>query len=90
MALCRAHADAITGCGHCKSLAPVWEELGEAFADTDNVYIAKIDATANFVDAGYGVQGFPTLVFVSADGSQETYSGGRTLEDLKEFVSSKL
>lgn len=36
-------------CGHCKNLAPVWEELGSLFADTPSVVVAKIDATANDV-----------------------------------------
>lgn len=29
-------------CGHCKSLAPKWEEVGEKFADLENVVIAKM------------------------------------------------
>ena len=33
-------------CGHCKTLAPIWEELGQHYAGQDDVVIAKIDATA--------------------------------------------
>lgn len=29
-------------CGHCKALAPKWEEVGEKFADLENVVIAKM------------------------------------------------
>src|ERR1700761_4917632 len=37
-------------CGHCKSLAPKYDELGELFAPfADKVVIAKVDATANDV-----------------------------------------
>jgi protein disulfide-isomerase A1 len=36
-------------CGHCKSLAPVWEELGQHYADNSDLVIAKFDATANEV-----------------------------------------
>jgi len=74
-------------CGHCKSLAPVWDELGDAFKNS-NVVIGKIDATANYVDVE--IRGFPTLLWHATDGSVEPYEGGRDFASLKAFVSSKL
>lgn len=44
-------------CGHCKSLAPVYEELGKKLKDEPNVQIVKMDATANDVPPQFVVQG---------------------------------
>eukprot|EP01111_Echinosteliopsis_oligospora_P009620 TRINITY_DN2853_c0_g1_i1.p1 TRINITY_DN2853_c0_g1~~TRINITY_DN2853_c0_g1_i1.p1 ORF type:complete len:482 (-),score=165.09 TRINITY_DN2853_c0_g1_i1:9-1454(-) len=75
-------------CGHCKTLAPIYEELGQAFKDVDSVVIAKIDATANDVNPSYGVRGFPTILFFQANAKTTplTYEGGRTLEDLTSYI----
>merc|ERR1712223_195959 len=53
-------------CGHCKSLAPKYDELGEAMKE-ENVVIAKMDATANDVPDGFDVSGFPTLYWLPSD-----------------------
>ena len=34
-------------CGHCKSMAPAWEEFAESMKDDDSVIIGDFDATAN-------------------------------------------
>jgi protein disulfide isomerase len=47
-------------CGHCKKLAPIWDELAESVKDIDDLVIAKFDATTNEVD-GLSIRGYPTL-----------------------------
>ena len=80
-------------CGHCKNLAPVWEELAGEFASfSDKISIAKVDADSE-KDLGkrFGVQGFPTLKwFDGKKGSTpEDYKGGRDLESLSKFITDK-
>lgn len=43
-------------CGHCKKLAPTFEELGKEMQN-ENVEIVKMDATANDVPAPFEVHG---------------------------------
>jgi len=76
-------------CGHCKKLAPIWEELAEKFKDNEKIVIAKLDATTNEVE-DVKIRGFPTLkLFKAGDNSVVDYSGGRTLEDFVKFLSPK-
>ncbi|KAL2809299.1 thioredoxin-like domain-containing protein [Aspergillus granulosus] len=77
-------------CGHCKALAPKYEELAQLYANNEEfkskVTIAKIDATAN--DVPDSITGFPTIKLFPA-GSKDApveYSGSRTIEDLANFV----
>jgi protein disulfide-isomerase A1 len=76
-------------CGHCKKLAPIYDELGDFYADNDNIIIAKMDATENDLPPGtpFQVAGFPTIKFIKADGSIIDYNGDRSLAHFKEFIS---
>jgi len=75
-------------CGHCKSLAPIWEQLGEKYADHADIVIAKMDATANEVD-DVVIEGFPTLKYFPADGKEVVdYTGNRDLEAMSKFLDS--
>ena len=74
-------------CGHCKKLAPIWEELGEELKNED-VTIAKLDATANDVPSQFVVHGFPTLYFYPADTKEpKKYEGGREVKDFIKFLA---
>jgi protein disulfide-isomerase A1 len=75
----------IAWCGHCKKLAPVWDELGAA-VKSDKIVIAKMDATQN--DApGVDIQGFPTIMlFKAKDNTIVKFNGDRTLDGFVSFL----
>ena len=76
-------------CGHCKKLAPTYDELGEKMAG-ENVDIVKMDATANDVPAGFDVRGFPTLFWLPSDTKKPvSYNGGRELDDFVKYIAEK-
>jgi len=76
-------------CGHCKALAPLWEELGTELKGVESVVIAKIDATANDVNPSLGIKGFPTLKLFRANDKANPvdYNGDRTKADLIKFLN---
>ncbi|KAK0546225.1 hypothetical protein OC846_004540 [Tilletia horrida] len=81
-------------CGHCKNLAPIYEQVADAFAHAkDKVIIAKIDADANKNAAkAFGVTGFPTLKFFdgkSGTKEKEVYNGPRSLEGIANYITEQ-
>lgn len=56
-------------CGHCKTLAPHYDEAAERLSNNPNILIANFDSTVNEV-AGVDITGFPTLKFWGKDKSQ--------------------
>ncbi|KAI0559984.1 Disulfide-isomerase PDIA-1 Endoplasmic reticulum secreted [Gracilaria domingensis] len=80
-------------CGHCKSLAPEYQKLGEAFERSKDVVIAQVDADAHKELANrFKIQGFPTLKWVQK-GSKfedaEDVKASRTASALLEYVNEK-
>jgi len=72
-------------CGHCKTLAPKYDALGEAFKDHPSVIIAKVDATEN--DTPADIQGFPTIIFYPTNNKEGLiYRGERSKEALESYV----
>jgi len=75
-------------CGHCKQLAPIWDELGEKYKDHKDIVIAKMDSTANELE-DVKVQSFPTIKYFPKGSDQAVdYNGERTLEGFTKFLES--
>uniref|UniRef100_A0AAQ5YZ86 Protein disulfide-isomerase n=1 Tax=Amphiprion ocellaris TaxID=80972 RepID=A0AAQ5YZ86_AMPOC len=76
-------------CGHCKQLAPIWDKLGEKYKDSADTIVAKMDSTANEIEA-VKVHSFPTLKFFPAGDERKVidYNGERTLEGFTKFLES--
>jgi len=77
-------------CGHCKKLAPVWDELAEKVeseAPEDGILLAKVDCTKEkAVCSRFKIRGYPTLIYF-AERSMIRYSGGRDVDSLAAFAT---
>jgi len=73
-------------CGHCKNLAPKFEELAKEFKPHSSIVIAKIDATEN--DTPADIKGFPTLLFYPSGGKSNplTYKGERSKQAMSDWI----
>ena len=77
-------------CGHCKSLAPKYDELAADLKDVKGLVIDKIDSTANEID-GVTVNGFPTIKFFPKGSKRAPvdYDGEREVEGFKTWLKTQ-
>eukprot|EP00573_Skeletonema_grethae_P003356 CAMPEP_0201685734 /NCGR_PEP_ID=MMETSP0578-20130828/422_1 /ASSEMBLY_ACC=CAM_ASM_000663 /TAXON_ID=267565 /ORGANISM="Skeletonema grethea, Strain CCMP 1804" /LENGTH=229 /DNA_ID=CAMNT_0048169687 /DNA_START=56 /DNA_END=745 /DNA_ORIENTATION=+ len=76
-------------CGHCKTLAPTWEDLSDRLQESDvpDVIIAKVDCTQEKeVCNRFNIKGFPSLKYF-ADRKMFSYKGARNIDALYDFVT---
>lgn len=71
-------------------MAPIYEQVAQAFQTESNCVVANLDATkADDVASKYGVSGYPTIKFFKADGEVIEYMGGRTKDDFITYLNEK-
>jgi protein disulfide-isomerase A1 len=77
-------------CGHCKKLAPTWDELATKLKGiNEKVVVAKFDGTSNEIDVpGVAVKGFPTIYFFKGNDKSNPvkYEKGREVDDFINFL----
>ena len=71
-------------CGHCKKLAPIWEEVATRLVGEINV--AKVDGSQDrSLSTRFDIKGFPTVLFLR-QGKVYKFRGPRTADNLVEFA----
>lgn len=74
-------------CGHCKQLAPHFDEAAKLLANNPNILLAKVDSTENEI-SGLDIQGYPSVKFWRKDKSAFPieFNGERTAEGIVQWL----
>jgi thiol-disulfide isomerase/thioredoxin len=73
-------------CGHCKALAPVWDEVTTKFGSDVKAIDATDAANRAFIERAK-VGGYPFIARVDANGNIEEYKGERTTDSISNFFN---
>ncbi|XP_055844430.1 thioredoxin domain-containing protein 5 homolog [Episyrphus balteatus] len=77
-------------CGHCQKLSPVWDQLAaKTHSKNLGIKIAKVDCTQSEnkeLCQEQQVEGYPTLFAYKNGDKLSEYEGGRSLEDLNNYI----
>lgn len=73
-------------CGHCMNMAPAWRDLADLMIQSDDVIIAKLDATEHEISSIH-ISGFPSLkYFPKTNKKGIDYNGQRAVRDWVSFM----
>jgi protein disulfide-isomerase-like protein len=73
-------------CGHCKRMAPVWEQLATKMKG-ESVRVAKVDADGETeIGEKFSIQHYPTLKMFEAGKTTADYKGDTSLDSLHKFA----
>lgn len=76
-------------CGHCKALAPEYEDAATQLKDKD-IALAKVDCTAEQdLCQSYGVEGYPTLKIFRGTENISPYAGPRKAESIVSYMKKQ-
>lgn len=76
-------------CGHCKALAPEYEEAATELKDKD-IALAKIDCTEQQeLCQSYGVEGYPTLKLFRGVDNVQPYQGPRKAAAIVSYMTKQ-
>jgi protein disulfide-isomerase A1 len=78
-------------CGHCKKLAPIWDQVAAELKDVPGLVLAKFDSTVNEVE-GVDIRGYPTLKFYPRGDAKKVavdFDGDRDAESIKAWLKDK-
>jgi len=78
-------------CGHCKALKPEYAKAATQLAGSEDIVLAKMDATEHDVPEGFDVQGYPTILFVKAESGAKPvpYEGEREADAMVKWLKSQ-
>jgi thioredoxin 1 len=76
-------------CGPCKIIAPLLDEVANAYADRIKVVKLNIDENPQ-TPAVYGIRGIPTLMFFKGGNVEATKVGALSKSQLTSFIDSNL
>jgi thioredoxin len=76
-------------CGPCKAIAPVLEELSEAYNGKLTIYKIDTDKETELSEL-FGIQSIPTLLFIPMEGNPMMQRGALPKNVLQNIIEEKL
>eukprot|EP00277_Geminigera_cryophila_P011408 CAMPEP_0179452280 /NCGR_PEP_ID=MMETSP0799-20121207/36177_1 /TAXON_ID=46947 /ORGANISM="Geminigera cryophila, Strain CCMP2564" /LENGTH=238 /DNA_ID=CAMNT_0021248067 /DNA_START=971 /DNA_END=1688 /DNA_ORIENTATION=+ len=72
-------------CGHCKRMAPIWEQLAKRLLET-GIRVGKVDADGETeIGERFTIQHYPTLKIFEG-GKATDYKGGTDMDSMHKFA----
>ena len=76
-------------CGPCKSIAPILEELSDAY--NEHLVIYKVDTDKEMeLSSLFGIQSIPTLLFIPLNGNPMVQKGALPKNTLQQIIEERL
>lgn len=74
----------VTWCPHCQAMIPRYGKLSEMYPNID-CYRIEMEQHPDLADL-FGIEGFPTFVFITPKGKMSKWEGELPLDNLEELT----